>query len=464
MMIYMGEITMRIPSTDIPQADVPDDVTNIAYDKNGILSFLEMEGVGPTRKLRVELSERLSLITGDNGLGKTFILESAWWALSGSWAGSPAYPRDDARKDEPRMAFRISGMSGTPETCVSHYDWKKQVWRLSQNHPTVPGLLIYMRADGAFAVWDPVRNHLSGPDSERGGSLVFTREDVWDGLRSETGGRIRHLCNGLINDWINWQNNPAMSPFRTLEQVLRRLSPPDLSHGDLGVLKPGKPARIPGESRLIPTIHHPYGEIPIIYASASVRRIVAMAYLIVWAYHEHKEQARLIREQPQKRLVILSDEIEAHLHPQWQRTILPALISVTDDLEPNLRAQFLVTTHSPLVMASAEPLFDTDRDAIFHLDLLQRGPSRGEVILEKPEFARYGSANSWLMSDIFKLDRPYSVGAEKILKDAKKLQLKEKLTREEVRQVSERLIKYLPAHDPFWSRWTFFAEQHGVEL
>ena len=101
---------------------------------------------------------------------------------------------------------------------------------------------------------------------------------------------------------------------------------------------------------------------------------------------------------------------------------------------------------------------------IFHLDLVQCGPSQGEVILEKPDFVRYGSANSWLMSDIFKLRHPYSTRAEQAMEDAKKLQLKDRVSQGEVQEVSERLIKYLPAHDTFWSRWTFFAEKHGAEL
>lgn len=45
------------------------------------------------------------------------------------------------------------------------------------------------------------------------------------------------------------------------------------------------------------------------------------------------------------------------------------------------------------------------------------------------------------MSDLFRLRRPYSGGAEQALEDAKEIQLKEKVAQEEVREVSGRLIK-----------------------
>lgn len=441
-----------------PPPDVPPDI-------GGTLSLLELQGVGPARHLCLEFSERMNLITGDNGLGKSFILESAWWALSGTWTSSLAYPRNDAKKSEPTITFHVSGMSGIPEANTAHYEWKQQNWVPSEKRSTIPGLLIYARVDGAFAVWDPARHHLPLSNFENSGSLVFTREDVWDGLSVKIGGKTRYLCNGLINDWIQWQNNPTRSPFPTLEKVLHHLSPPELAYGDLGILKPGTPARIPGgESRLIPTIKHPYGEIPLIYASAAVRRIVGLAYLIVWTWEEHKEQSKQIREQPQRKLVILIDEIEAHLHPQWQRVILPALLDVIADLEAELQVQFLVTTHSPLVLASVEPIFDPERDKIFHLDLVQQGLFDGEVILHEPDFVRYGSVNSWLRSDIFQLQHPYSPNAEKAMEDAKQLQMRKDFTQKEVKEISERLQKYLPPHDTFWSRWTFFAKQHGVTL
>ena len=44
--------------------------------------------------------------------------------------------------------------------------------------------------------------------------------------------------------------------------------------------------------------------------------------------------------------IILLDEVDAHLHPLWQRKLLPAMRKAL----PNV--QIIVTTHSPFVLAS----------------------------------------------------------------------------------------------------------------
>jgi predicted ATP-binding protein involved in virulence len=46
--------------------------------------------------------------------------------------------------------------------------------------------------------------------------------------------------------------------------------------------------------------------------------------------------------------IVLIDEIELHLHPQWQRQIIPCLLHTF----PNI--QFIVTTHSPQVLGNVE--------------------------------------------------------------------------------------------------------------
>lgn len=440
--------------------------TDAIPDEGGTLVALTLHGVGPARNVDLAVAERVNLLTGDNGLGKTFILDCAWWALSGHWAGFSVYPRSDARRDEPTIAFDLRSEAGKHHKVTATFNWEMQAWPLPDERATVPGLLLYARVDGAFAVWDPARDYWSGlakPTSAK--PLTFSPEEVWHGIRDMSDGKTLFLANGLIQDWITWQNAPDQQTFTILKKVLERLSPPSLDMGDLGRLEPGKPTRVAGDSRLMPTIKHSYGEVPIVYASAGVRRIVALAYLLVWAWQEHQEQARLIRQKPQQRMVVLIDEIEAHLHPQWQRRILPALLQVQTELHPELQVQLLVATHSPLILASVEPFFLADKDKIFHIDLVRNQRSDVEVAVQELDFVRYGTVDSWLRSEVFELSQARSIEAERAIEAAKQLQAQETITAEEVRKVSEQLMQYLPTHgDGFWPRWTFFASQYGVEL
>ncbi|WP_342323150.1 AAA family ATPase [Kosakonia sp. BYX6] len=55
--------------------------------------------------------------------------------------------------------------------------------------------------------------------------------------------------------------------------------------------------------------------------------------------------------------IILIDEVDLHLHPEWQREFLPRLV----DVFPNL--QFIVSTHSPFILQSVKEgeLIDLDQ-------------------------------------------------------------------------------------------------------
>ncbi len=292
--------------------------------EGGTLTYLCMRGIGPAEELEFVPAERLNLITGDNGLGKTFILECAWWALTGQWPGLPAYPRRGSA-DEASITFEISGRSSRPERRTISYNRRTQSWISPQRRPTIPGLLIYARVDSSFAVWDPERfDDDGGEDVPQ--SLLFSKDQVWQGLTEQFRGNFRSYSEGLLRDWIKWQANPKESPFNTFRQVLRRLSPQDM-----GPLEPGPPMRVPYDAREIPTLTHPYGITPITYAAAGIRRIVAIAYFIAWAWTEHQNLSKDHNREPQRRMVVLVDEMEAHLHPRWQRIILPALLDVSKD-------------------------------------------------------------------------------------------------------------------------------------
>ena len=118
--------------------------------------------------------------------------------------------------------------------------------------------------------------------------------------------------------------------------------------------------------------------------------------LLVWVWNEHNVYSRHVRRAPQNRLAILVDEIEAHLHPKWQRAVLPALLDVTTILAESIRPQLIVATHSPLIMASIEQHFDASLDRLFHLGL----NAEQEVELKQIPFIKRGRVNSWLTSDL----------------------------------------------------------------
>jgi hypothetical protein len=261
----------------------------------------------------------------------------------------------------------------------------------------------------------------------------------------------------LIYDWIRWQEAADQTRFKELSAVLYNLSPDPQKEP----LIPGKPIRMVelGDARDIPTLTFPYGDVPILLCSAGIQRIIAFAYLLVWTWQEHVKTAESMQREPERSIVLLVDEVEAHLHPFWQRTIVPALMKVVQRLAPQVQTQIIIATHSPLVLASVESLFDKDQDKLFHLS-----QTNGSVHLDEVPFITRGRVDLWLMSDVFGLKHPRSKIAEETIERAKALQLKNKPAKEEVQQVSEALSKVLAPDDQFWPRWTYFAEREGVEL
>jgi hypothetical protein len=215
-----------------------------------------------------------------------------------------------------------------------------------------------------------------------------------------------------------------------------------------------------GQVKDVPTLIHPYGEVPILFESAGFKRIATLAYLIVWAWQEHKIQAKQADRKEERQMVILIDEAEAHLHPKWQRKILPAVLSIGEELHAELSLQLIVATHSPLVLASSEPVFDPENDKLFHLDI----NSRGMVKFGELPYELRGTIDSWLSSPVFGLKYPGSDERSIAIEKAVKLQESENITREQVEEATNDLRNALPSEDTFWVRWVLFAEQHGVQV
>ncbi len=119
---------------------------------------------------------------------------------------------------------------------------------------------------------------------------------------------------------------------------------------------------------------------------------------MVWAWSEHAEISALMKRKPVNRLVLLFDEVEAHLHPMWQRVFLPSIFKVVEMLKDNLDVQVIAGAHAPLVLASVETEFREDKDRILNFKL-----EDGELTVRKIPWAKQGDAVNWLVSDAFGL-------------------------------------------------------------
>jgi len=406
------------------------------------LSFIKTENMGPMSQLSMEPSERLNLITGDNGLGKTFLLDCSWFALTGKWLETPVYPIGLIETTNAIISYEITGSSGKPLKKTLIFDKKKSVW-IHDDRLLISGLFIYARVDGSYAIWDTLKQNQNIQTQKK---ILFSKSEIWDGA---TG-----CIEGVVRDWVNWQRI-GREEFKILKSVLEKMSPPDL-----GVLTPGQIIRTINDVRDIPTINHHYGNIPIIYASAGVKRIITLAYLIVWAWTEHKKYADLQNQPIENRMVIIIDEIEEHLHPKWQRVILPALLSIQSALSKQLEIQFIVSTHSPLILASSETYFDNQKDSLYNIILEEK---TAQVSMSEIEFIKYGQINSWLTSPIFNLGHARSKEAEEAINRAKELQEQNNPKKDEVCAVHNVLLKTLAQQDSFWPRWIYFAEKNGLK-
>ncbi len=99
--------------------------------------------------------------------------------------------------------------------------------------------------------------------------------------------------------------------------------------------------------------------------------------------------------------IVMVDEIDLHLHPQWQMTVLQTLAKEF----PNI--QFIVTSHSPLIVGSLEWM---------NIIVMKPGTKQSST-MERIEWAVHGlDADQVLLTDFFGLDSTRASGKKRTLK------------------------------------------------
>lgn len=125
--------------------------------------------------------------------------------------------------------------------------------------------------------------------------------------------------------------------------------------------------------------------------------------------------------------VVLIDELDLHLHPQWQRQLMSFLS------ERFVNTQFIVTAHSPLVAQAASAMKDEGRHV--NLVVLMEDQNHIEIRCET-ETVRGWRVDQILSSDLFGLST-YPENLEKLVQERRTILSKPKLTASDETRLQE---------------------------
>jgi AAA15 family ATPase/GTPase len=116
----------------------------------------------------------------------------------------------------------------------------------------------------------------------------------------------------------------------------------------------------------------------------------------------------------ERNFVLLLDEIEVHLHPAWQRKILPVIKKLFKN------AQIFVTTHSPFVVGSVDGAW------IYKM----KKENTKTALAEQPKFSEDGESFRLILDEIFGIKELFGVGVQKDLDSF--YQMKKKILNDEM--------------------------------
>lgn len=379
----------------------------------GHLKQVVLSNVGPFEDLELNLHPKWNILLGDNGVGKSTILKGIAAALAG--------------KDAQPFAGRVIKAGQTQSAMIVlktdrdtyHTEIKSRGNGDSQVTST-PGRPL--EAEGWLAIGFPPLRTMSWerPKSPEAREIKKrpTPEDLIPLVAGSADPRMDKLKQWIVN--LDYWNLDEQRRLKESSQ------PPGPEAGRyerlledffsvVGKMTEGlkvERGTVNAETHEV-TIITDDGELPFELVSQGTTSLIGWVGIILQRLYEiYPEQ-----EDPKKcYALVLVDEIDAHLHPTWQQSLVYKL----GEVFPNV--QFVVTTHSPLIVGGmpADQVFRFARD------------EDGKVVLQEvAEEMTVGRADQILTSDLFGLKTTLDTMTQKEMENYRRLLAKRKRSKEE---------------------------------
>lgn len=285
---------------------------------------IQITGIGGIKDLHLTFNPRMNILCGPNSIGKTTVLES----IATMFIFSSPLVKRNASCQEGEISAIIEAEGEQKEGKILIKDFE----------PT--------GGHSVHSLYEHGRKFLSLKIDR---NISYSRLNAVPSDPEKDNARIwEESLNGVnINGFKGWFVNRYLYSAHEGTLSSQQISNFHLAEKCISIINPSyKFSRIKGATNDI-MINTPQGEIFYEYLSSGFKSTLSILFSIIkeieFRFKEHEMTAGEFDG------VILIDEIDAHLHPEWQEKIRNVLV------ETFPRAQFIVTTHSPHVIQTAEP-------------------------------------------------------------------------------------------------------------
>lgn len=298
------------------------------------LKFIDLHGAGIFSELTWTLEPGVNVLLGRNGYGKSFLLRlMVALVTNDSERLNQLVPPESVRGVDHRMSLSLL-RDGEPAAI------DRSGARIRTDQGTIPVLAIpdsrFINRARSSIGGDAVERDLA--DLARYGAHHFLRDLPYDST-------IQTVLSEMCIEALARRPDGRFPSTPQLDLVARLVS--ELSGEAFKFFS----IELAGSARfnvLVETESSPGRPIPIQYASQGTMSVVAICALIYQFLRRAHPRAASEAISGLPGLVVI-DEVDAHLHPAWQRKIVYLLRNYFP------RVQFILTAHSPLVVAGCGP-------------------------------------------------------------------------------------------------------------